>query len=116
MIDRQIRRRRALPQAQRIELGSLVATHPICLDQSQHFNLLLLVFAAHTAGGYRLSAALVFGQQHEMIANGRVRYISGRAAISWQLLKVGAPFFWHSVRVVQVKLIELFHIGSVTTG
>ena len=44
-------------------------------------------------------------------AVGEVRNIVGRVAVSRQRLKFGAPFFWHSVRVVQVELIELFHIG-----
>ncbi|MNY70142.1 hypothetical protein D3C86_2082150 [compost metagenome] len=74
------------------------------------------MLAAYAAGGYRLGAALVFRQQHEVIANRGMRYISSSVAICRQLLKVGAPLFGHSVGIVQVKLIELFHIGSVTTG
>ena len=115
MIDRQVCRCRTLPQPQRIKLGCLVAAHPIGLDQSQHFNLLLLVLTAHAPGRNRLGAALVLCQQHEMVADCGVRNIVGRVAFNRQRLKFGAPFFWHSVRVVQVELIELFHIGSVTT-
>ncbi|MCY1175082.1 hypothetical protein D9M73_153040 [compost metagenome] len=116
MIDRQVCRCRTLPQPQRVKLGCLVATHTVGLDQSQHFNLLLLVLTAHAAGGNRLGAALVLCQQDEMIANCGVRNIGGRVAVSRQLLEVGAPLFGHSVGVVQVELVELFHIGSVTTG
>ncbi len=116
MVDRQVSWRSTLPQTQRIELRTLMAAHTECLDKSQHFNLLLFMLAAHAAGRDRLGAALVFPQQHKMIANRRVRYIGGSAAVSRQRLKIGAPLFWHSVRVVQVELIELFHIGSVTTG
>ncbi|MNZ86250.1 hypothetical protein D3C78_1050670 [compost metagenome] len=94
----------------------MVAAHTVGLDQSQNFNLLLLVFTAHAAGGNRLGAALVLCQQYEMVADCRVRYIGSGAAVGGQLLEVSAPLFWHSVRVVQVELVELFHIGSVTTG
>jgi len=92
-----------------------MAAHTIGLDQSQNFNLLLLVFCAHAPGGNRLCAALVLCQQYEMVADRRVRYIGSGAAVGWQLLEVSAPLFWHSVRVVQVELVELFHICSVTT-
>ncbi|MNT59135.1 hypothetical protein D3C72_1966160 [compost metagenome] len=105
-----------MPQAQWIELGGLMATHAKCLDHAQDFNLLLFVLAAYAAGGYRLGAALVFRQQHEVIANRGMRYISSSVAICRQLLKVGAPLFGHSVGIVQVELIELFHICSVATG
>ena len=63
----------------------------------------------------RLGAALVLRQQHKLIANCGVRYIGGSVAVRRQRLKFGAPFFWHSVRFVQVELINLFHVGSVTS-
>ncbi len=116
MIDRQIGRSRALSQTQRVKLGSLVATHAVGLDQTQDFNLLLLMLAAYAPGRYRLSATLILGEQNEVIADRRVRDIGGSAAIGRQLLEIGAPLFWHSVGIVQVELVELFHIGSVTTG
>ncbi|MNF73755.1 hypothetical protein D3C84_557660 [compost metagenome] len=93
-----------------------MAAHAVSLDQTKHFHLLLFVFAAHATGRYRLGAALVLCQQYEMVADRGVRYICSSAAFGGQLLEVGAPLFWHSVRVVQVELVELFHIGSVTTG
>ena len=116
MIDRQVRRRSAHPQTQRVELGGLMATHAVGLDQAQHFHLLLFVLAADGPGGNRLGTTRILGEQDEMIANGRMRYVRCSAAVGRQLLEVSAPLFWHSVGIVQVKLVELFHVGSVATG
>jgi hypothetical protein len=51
-----------------------------------------------------------------MIAHCGVRDVGGGIAIGGKLLEIRAPLFWHSVRVVQVELVELFDVGSVTTG
>ena len=69
VIDCQISRDRTLPEAKRIELGSLMAAHAISLNQAQHFDLLLFVLTADATSRHRLGAALVFGEQDEMIAN-----------------------------------------------
>ncbi|MNZ75293.1 hypothetical protein D3C78_937670 [compost metagenome] len=116
MADRQVGRSRTLPEAKRIEPGGLVAAHAERLDQAQNFNLLLLVLTADRSSGDRLGAALVLGEQDEMIADGGVRNVGGKIAVGRQLLEVGAPLFGHSVGIVQVELIELFHICSVATG
>ncbi len=52
-----------------------MAAHSVGLDQAQDFNLLLLMLAADSACGYRLSTALVLGQQDEVVADRRMRYI-----------------------------------------
>ncbi|MCY1359109.1 hypothetical protein D9M69_456630 [compost metagenome] len=93
-----------------------MAAHAERLDQAQNFNLLLLVLTADRSSGDRLGAALVLGEQDEMIADGGVRNVGGKIAVGRQLLEVGAPLFGHSVGIVQVELIELFHICSVATG
>ncbi|MND94386.1 hypothetical protein D3C80_866020 [compost metagenome] len=116
MADRQVGRSRTLPEAKWIEPGGLVAAHAERLDQAQNFNLLLLVLTADRSSGDRLGAALVLGEQDEMIADGGVRNVGGKIAVGRQLLEVGAPLFGHSVGIVQVELIELFHICSVATG
>ena len=116
VVDCQVGGRRPLLQAERIKLSHLMAAHPVRLNKTQDFDLFLLMLATDTTGRSRLSAALVFGQQHEVIADCRMRYIGRSATADWQLLEIGAPFFWHSVGIVQVELVELFHIGSVTTG
>ena len=75
IVDRQIGGCGALPQAKRIELCCLMAAHSVGLDQAQDFNLLLLMLVADSACGYRLSTALVLGQQDEVVADRRMRYI-----------------------------------------
>ncbi len=75
IVDRQIGGCGALLQAKRIELCCLMAAHSVGLDQAQDFNLLLLMLAADSACGYRLSTALVLGQQDEVVADRRMRYI-----------------------------------------
>src|SRR5690606_8270100 len=92
-----------------------MAACAISLDQAQDFNLLLFMLAADTSGRYRLRTTLILGKQNEMITHGGVRYIGGGTAIGRQFLKIRAPLFRHSIGVVQVELIKLFHIGSVTT-
>ncbi|MNF58913.1 hypothetical protein D3C84_404900 [compost metagenome] len=116
VMDRQIGRRLALPQTQRVQLGCLMATHAEGLNQTQHFDLLLLMLAAHRSGGYRLGAALVLGQQHEVIADRGMGNVGRLAAVGRQLLEVGAPLFGHSVGIVQEELVEFFDVGSVSTG
>jgi len=116
VMDRQIGRGLALPQAQRIELGCLMATHAEGLDQTQNFDLLLLMLAADGPGGYRLGTTLVLGQQHEMFANRGMGNVGRLAAVGRQLLEIVAPLFGHSVGIVQEELIEFFDVGSVTTG
>ncbi|MCY1300073.1 hypothetical protein D9M70_496310 [compost metagenome] len=93
-----------------------MAAHAECLDQTQDFNLLLLVLGAHCTSGHRLGATLILGEQDEMIPDGGVRNVGSKIAVGRQLLEVGAPLFGHSVGIVQVELIELFHICSVATG
>ncbi|GBL58311.1 hypothetical protein PCLA_10r0078 [Pseudomonas citronellolis] len=51
-----------------------------------------------------------------MITDGGMRDVGGGIAVGRELLEVRAPLFWHSVRVVQVELVELFDVGSVPTG
>src|SRR5690606_40134294 len=116
VVDREISRSGTLPKAERIKLGSLMTAHAVSLDQTQDFNLLLLMLTTDATGGNGLGTTLILGQQDEMIANRRMRHISRGAAADGQLLEVAAPFLGHSVGVVQVELIKLFHIGSVTTG
>lgn len=116
VVDRQVGRRGTLPQAERVEGGSLVAAETVSVNETKDFDLLLLVLAAHATGGNRLGTALVLGQQDEMIAHRGVRDVGGGIAIGGKLLEIRAPLFWHSVRVVQVELVELFDVGSVTTG
>ncbi|MNZ44518.1 hypothetical protein D3C78_621510 [compost metagenome] len=116
MIDRQVSRRGALPEAQRIETGGLVTTQAVGQDQTQDFYLLFLVLGAYAASGNRLGTALVLCQQDEMITYGGMRYVRGGVAVGGEFLEVRAPLFGHSVGVVQVELVELFDVGSVATG
>ena len=116
VIQRQVRRRGTHPEAQRIELRGLMPTQPVRQDQAQDFDLLLLVLGAYAAGGNGRGAALVLGQEHEMITDGGMRDVGSGIAVGGELLEVCAPLFWHSVRVVQVELVELFDVGSVPTG
>ncbi|MNN10561.1 hypothetical protein D3C81_1234880 [compost metagenome] len=116
VMDRQISRSLALPEAQRVEAGSLMAAHAEGLNQTQNFDLLLLVLAAHSTGGHRLGATLILGQQDEVIADRGMRNVGRLVAAGWQLLEVGAPLFGHSVGIVQEELVEFFDVGSVTTG
>ncbi|MCY1505896.1 hypothetical protein D9M68_401240 [compost metagenome] len=116
MVDRQVGGRGAHPEAQRIERGSLVAAQAVGQDQTQDFYLLLLVLGAYAASGDRLCAALVLGQQDEMITNGGVRNVGSGITVGGEFLEVRAPLFGHSVGIVQVELVELFDVGSVATG
>ncbi len=116
VVEQQIGRRLTLPQTQGIELGSLMALQTIRLDQTQDFDLLLLVFGTDGTGRNRLSSPLVLAQQHEMVTDRGMRDVRRIASDRRQLLEVGAPLFRHSVGIVQKQLIELFHIGSVTAG
>src|SRR5690606_7766646 len=116
VLDGEVGRNLALPQTQRVELGGLVTPGAERLDQTQNLNLLLLMLAADAGGGSRLRAALILAEQDKVIANGRVRNVGGGAAVVRQLLEVGAPLIGHSVGVVQIELVQLLDIGSVTTG
>src|SRR5690606_20247530 len=59
MIDRQVGWSIARLQPKRIKLCSLMTTHPEGLNQTQYFDLLLFVLAAHTACGDRLCTTLI---------------------------------------------------------
>ena len=93
-----------------------MATHPEGLDHTQDFNLLLLMLGADRTGRQRLRATLILRQQAELVTYRRVRNIGGDAPVNRELLEEAAPLFRHRVRIVQIELIELFDVGSVTTG
>ncbi len=52
-----------------------MAAHSVGLNQAQDFDLLLLVLTADATCGNRLGTTLVLGQQDEVVANRRMRYI-----------------------------------------
>ena len=93
-----------------------MTAHAVGLNETQDFDLLLLVLGTDRAGGNRLQATLIFSQQDEMVTDRRMRNVGGGVAVGRQFLEIRAPLFWHSIRIVQVELIKLFHIGSISTG
>ncbi|MDF5877605.1 hypothetical protein P4204_16710 [Pseudomonas aeruginosa] len=50
VVDRQVGRRGTLPQAERVEGGSLVAAETVSVNETKDFDLFLLVLAAHATG------------------------------------------------------------------
>src|SRR5690606_34724438 len=91
VFERQIGGSGTHPETQRIERCCLMSTQTVCQDQAQDFNLLFLVLGAYAASGNRRGAALVLGQEYEMITDRGMRNVGGRIAVGRKLLEVRAP-------------------------
>ena len=106
----------ALPEPQRVKVGSLMATHPEGLDQAQDIDLFLFMLAADSATASGLRTAVALGEMKEVIADGGMGYVrTGMAVYLGQLLEIAAPLFGNAVRILQIELIKLFNIGGIPT-
>ena len=73
----QIQIRYFLPfhQVQRIQLGMLVTTTTVGINQLQNFNLLAFVIRGDRRLGYRTGTTLIFGEEEKLLPDGLMRGI-----------------------------------------
>ena len=110
----EVRDRIGLAQTERIDIGTLMATEPIGIDQLKNLDL-LTVFAA--AGGSRYGGTTLARQLVELFPNGAERNVLGGSAFqARQLIKRLAPFIGDSRGVIQILLVERFHIVGVAAA
>src|SRR5690606_21519427 len=102
-------------QSQGIKIGSLVAPHPIGLNQSQHADLLLVAFAAYLTAADRQGPTGILCERQKVLADSGVGNVRPGPAGLGQLVEVAAPLFGDTVRIVQIELVQLFNVGGIPT-
>ena len=116
----QIEHRRAgtRHEAQGIEVGDLVPSLAVGLDEFEDPDLLLLVLRGHGRRGRdRARAALAAAEQLEVRTDRCVRYVVGDHALdAGQLLEVLSPGLRNARGVFQEALVELLDVGDVAAG
>jgi len=100
---------RALAQAKRVEIGTLMAAHTESVDHAQHARLLGIV------GHFRRRDHGAMARQRlESLGNRAVTGVVGRAVK--QLAERTLPIVGHGLRIVEKLLVELLDICRIEAG
>ena len=107
-----------LHNAQRIQVGLLVATETVGTDELNNLYLLALMLEVNTTGTRRRGwSGLTAAKKFEMLNNGSVGNIGSYRAIgAGERVEKAAPLLWHAVGLVQISFVEFFNVRRVSTG
>ena len=107
-----------LHNAQRIQIGFLVATETVGTDELNNLNLLALMLKVNTTGTRRRGwSGLTAAKKFKMLNNCSVGNIGSNGAISaGKRVEKAAPLLWHAVGLVQISFVEFFNVRRVSTG
>ena len=103
----------AIPESERIQVGILMATKTIGVDQLQNLDLLGISVGITDRSGI---AGGIFGKAAEVISYLRMRLI--RYVLFWhrQAVEDGLPLLGNRFRIRKISLIKVFYIGRIGTG
>ena len=99
-------------QAQRIDVGLLVTAEAVGVDQLEDLDLLAALLAIGCGGSQCRSALL--GELVELFADrGQGNIVGGAVVGARQLVKILAPLVGNGGGVIEVLLVERFHVMDV---
>ena len=102
-----------LPQAQRVEVGILVATEAEGVDQLQYANLLGIHLGIGNGGAV---TGGVLGQAAEIVANLGMGLFYCMSIDLGQRLEQIAPFVGHGLGVFQEGFVQILNVACIRTS
>ena len=108
----QLRRRRAFPQVQGVELSLAVAEFAVRVDQLPDTDLLEFVLRGNLgADAFRPCAKTIAPEPLEVAHDGTVRHVAGDTLDHRQLLEVTPPLLRNAVRILEIGFVEGLDVG-----